>query len=105
MADMQATSGGCNGEGLHERKPRRPSVEVPKNNDDKNQDVSSAESEKEKKTFGRTPDGTGMPVFLLIQPYFRLVLAATQSPASSCTGADAESGMASCIHGHTLHLG
>ncbi|KAL9608878.1 MAG: hypothetical protein Q9204_009203, partial [Flavoplaca sp. TL-2023a] len=57
MADMRATSGGCNGEGLHGRKPHRPSVDGLNNNDDKNQDVSSAESEKETKTFGRTPDG------------------------------------------------
>ena len=62
MTDMQKISGGCNGEGLHGRKPHRPSLDGLKNNDHKTQDASPAESEKEKKTYGRTPDGTGMTV-------------------------------------------
>lgn len=52
-------SGGRQGEGLHERKPHQPQVGVPQHDENRDQDDSSDESGKDKKTFGRTPDGTG----------------------------------------------
>ncbi|KAL8993277.1 MAG: hypothetical protein Q9169_006461 [Polycauliona sp. 2 TL-2023] len=55
---MQTPVGSCEDGGLHERKRHRPSADIPKDDVEKEKNDSPDQSEKEKKTFGRTPDGT-----------------------------------------------
>lgn len=59
MGDMQSTAAGSDGEGLHERKSHQRPSDISREDDIQNNDPSSEESRKEKRTFGRTPDGVG----------------------------------------------
>lgn len=63
-ADMQTTSGEHEGEGLHERKPRQQTIDSQEEEEHQNGEASPDESRKDKKTFGRTPDGVGTVTFV-----------------------------------------
>ncbi|KAL8800332.1 MAG: hypothetical protein Q9182_005259 [Xanthomendoza sp. 2 TL-2023] len=57
MADTKAMGGEYQGEGLHERRSHPQTVEMPQEDETRDEDASSDDLRKDKKTFGRTPDG------------------------------------------------
>ncbi|KAL8691950.1 MAG: hypothetical protein Q9224_004063 [Gallowayella concinna] len=60
MADIKAMGGEHEGQGLHERKTHQQTVEMPQEDEIHDEDAPTGEmkkDKKDKKTFGRTPDG------------------------------------------------
>ncbi|KAL8801623.1 MAG: hypothetical protein Q9223_006922 [Gallowayella weberi] len=57
MADTKAMGGKDQGEGLHERRTHPENVEMPQEDETRGGNDPSDELRKDKKTFGRTPDG------------------------------------------------
>lgn len=56
---MQSPGAVSDGEGLHERKAHQNGVRIPQPEEDQGGRSSPGDSEKQEKTFGRTPDGVG----------------------------------------------
>lgn len=64
MSDMQSPKARSDEEGLHERKPTHQGNDSPQQGDSQDENDIPDAPKKEKKTFGRTPDGVGKNTFL-----------------------------------------